>query len=90
MSTVNTTNMTTISFRTEEKKRDELDVIAANMDRDRSWVINEALEQYLELKRWQAEHIAQGIRDSNEGRTYSTEEVLAKIEQLHLERTQAE
>lgn len=70
---------THISFRTDEATCDELDKIAANMDRDRSWVINEAIAQYLDLKRWQIEHIRAGIADTDAGRTLSHEQVKAKL-----------
>ncbi len=47
-----------VSFRTEPAKITALDHVADALDRDRSYVINEALDAYLELHRWQAEHIA--------------------------------
>jgi predicted transcriptional regulator len=66
---------TTISFRTEEAKRDELDRLAEALDRDRSWVINDAIEHYLDLQRWQMHEIEKGIVDTDAGRTLSTEQV---------------
>ena len=77
MSTIN------ISFRTEESTRNNLDKLAASMDRDRSWIINDAIDDYLELRRWQAEEIRQGIEDSDAGRTFTMEEVRAQLDQLH-------
>jgi predicted transcriptional regulator len=73
---------THISFRTEESKCSELDKLAESMDRDRSWVINEAIDSYLELHRWQLERIEKGIAASKAGRTLSTEEVLQRIEDM--------
>ena len=74
---------TNISFRTEEATRDELDEIAARADRDRSWVINQAIANYLELDRWQREKIEAGIAATNAGRTRSTEEVRDQLAKLH-------
>ena len=41
-----------ISFRTEEKVREELDRIARSLDRSRNWVINEAIANYIDLHKW--------------------------------------
>lgn len=77
---------TNISFRAEDATRDELDEIAASMDRDRSWVINEAITNYLELHRWQRAKIEAGIAATNAGRTLSTEEVRDRLARLHAEK----
>jgi len=41
----------TISFRLESDKREVLDAVASSLDRDRSYVINEAIEAYLDIHR---------------------------------------
>jgi predicted transcriptional regulator len=69
----------TLNFRTEESKRDEIDRIAKSLDRDRTWVLNEAVSNYLDLHRWQLEHIENGMRNQAEGRTYSTAEARARL-----------
>jgi predicted transcriptional regulator len=74
-----------LSFRTEESVRDELDKIAENLDRNRNWVINEAINNYLALYRWQIDHIEQGMRDSDAGRTHSPEEIRAHFAKRHAE-----
>ncbi|HCU24028.1 MAG TPA: CopG family transcriptional regulator, partial [Deltaproteobacteria bacterium] len=51
------------------------DTIAAAMDRDRSYVLNEAISAYLELYRWQRKHIKEGIRQANAGELASDKEV---------------
>lgn len=68
-----------LSFRTEQTTRDELDRIAESLNRNRNWVINEAILAYLDLYRWQLEHIEQGLRDIEEGHTYSTAQVRARL-----------
>jgi predicted transcriptional regulator len=68
-----------LSFRTEEETRDDLDRLAESLDRNRNWVINQAITAYLDLHRWQMKHIEQGIRDIEEGRIYSTAEVRARL-----------
>lgn len=68
-----------LSFRTEESTREELDRIAGALDRNRNWVINQAIESYIDTYRWQLDHIEQGIEDAKAGRTLSTEQVRARF-----------
>ena len=53
--------MNTLSFRTENEIKQKLDVIAEQQNRDRSYIINQAIEYYLSLYDWQIEHIMQGV-----------------------------
>ena len=55
-------NRETISFRLEAGKKDKLDAIAAALDRDRSYLLNEAIDAYLEVHQWQIEHIREGVQ----------------------------
>jgi RHH-type transcriptional regulator, rel operon repressor / antitoxin RelB len=76
----------TISFRIPDEKKDELDRIAESFDRDRSWVINEAIDGYLDLYRWQLDHIDKAIRNVNAGsRTSSTEEIRGRLAKRNAE-----
>jgi len=66
-----------ISFALESGKREALDAIATAMDRDRSYVLNQAIDAYLEDHRWQIEHISEGIRQADAGEFASESEVRA-------------
>lgn len=68
-----------VTFRTETGKRDELDRLAKSLDRDRSYLLNEAVDQYLDLHRWQLEQVEKGIADIKAGRFKSLDEVRAKF-----------
>ena len=57
----------TISFRIEPGKRAAVDALAAALDQDRSAVINDAIEAYLELHHWQVEHIQCGLAEAESG-----------------------
>jgi predicted transcriptional regulator len=57
----------TVSFRIDPKKRMALDEIAEVLERDRSAVINEALDAYLELHHWQVEAIRRGLAEAESG-----------------------
>ncbi len=57
----------TISFRMDSEKIEALDAAASALDRDRSYVINGAIEAYLDVHRWQLEHIREGLRQADAG-----------------------
>ena len=67
---------TPLSFRTDIENVARLDAIAEAFSRNRNWVINEAIEAYLELHQWQVEHIKKGIAATD---TLSTDEVRSQM-----------
>ncbi len=64
-----------ISFRISPEKIAELDGIAKALDRDRSYLLNEAVETYLSEQRRFAAMVEEGREDIRKGRTFSHEEV---------------
>ena len=67
----------TVAFRLEGGKKRALDSIAKELDRDRSWVINDAIDAYLETHRWHLGHIKEGLRQAKAGEFASEGEVKA-------------
>lgn len=67
----------TITFRTDPESKTAIDEIAAGLDRDRSYVINEAISNYLEIHQWQVAHIKEGIRQADAGEFAKDSEVSA-------------
>jgi predicted transcriptional regulator len=59
----------------DNEKRQELDAIAEVSDRDRSYVLNEAIDAYLDVHAWQIEHIKKGLRQAEAGEIASDKEV---------------
>jgi predicted transcriptional regulator len=72
----------TMTVRVEPRTRKELDGIAAALDRDRSYVVNEALKAYIDVHQWQIEHIQQGLREANAGKFASAGKVKRVITRL--------
>ena len=58
----------TITVRIEPQMREALDAIATAQDRDRSYIVKDAIRAYLEFHQWQLERIEQGLREADEGR----------------------
>lgn len=67
----------TITFRVDARKKKTLDAIAADMVRDRSFVLNEAIDSYLEVHEWQVAHIKEGLRQAVAGEFAKDSEVAA-------------
>ena len=50
-----------------------LDGIAASLERDRTYVVSQALEAYIDTHQWQIDHIRQGLREANAGTSRNSE-----------------
>jgi len=55
----------TITFRLADQKRKEIDAIASGADRDRTYILNEAIDAYLEIHHWQIDHIKEGLKQAD-------------------------
>ena len=69
----------TISFRADARKIDELDELAAAQERSRSYLINEAIRNYVELHAYQDALVRQGLAEMRKGRVVSHEEVVKRV-----------
>jgi predicted transcriptional regulator len=69
----------TISFRLDSDKVDALDSLANALDRDRSYLLNEAVRAYLDLQQWQVDHIQEGIRQADAGEFISHDEIKKRV-----------
>lgn len=69
----------TISFRADAEKIDALDSLAAAQDRPRSYLINEAITNYIELHAYQDKLIRNGLQQMQEGRLTNHEEVVRRV-----------
>jgi predicted transcriptional regulator len=70
----------TISFRIDAEKVAQLDKIAKAMDRDRSYLLNEAVESYLSEQRRFAALVEEGLAASRRGELIDDDEVGRMIE----------
>ena len=66
-----------ITVRLEAAKRAELDELARATSRDRSFLVNEAIDAYLAVHRWQIARIEQGLRQAEAGEFAGEDEVNA-------------
>ena len=67
----------TITFNLDTDKKKVLDRIASSMERERTDILNDAIDAYLEIYQWQLDHIKEGLRQADAGEFATEEEVAA-------------
>ncbi|MGB8414056.1 MAG: ribbon-helix-helix protein, CopG family [Candidatus Binatus sp.] len=72
-------NEKTISFRAVAEKIEALDSLAAAQERPRSYLINEAIANYIELHTYQDALVRKGLEEMRKGRAVSHEEVVKRL-----------
>jgi len=72
-----------ITIRAPKEIVSEIDAIAAAMERSRNYIVNQALQQYVQTNAWQIERIKQGLADARAGNVTPAEEVFAAIAARH-------
>ena len=72
-----------ITIRTDKQIVNAIDALAGAMDRSRNYVVNQAIQQYLDANAWQVERIKEGLADAKAGRVFPADEVLAEIAAKH-------
>jgi predicted transcriptional regulator len=65
----------TISFRLDSDKVEALDELAEALERDRTYLLNEAVRAYLEVQQWQVAQIRASLCQADAGDLVSHEEV---------------
>ena len=73
-----------VTFRLDDDKLQVLDGLATTMDRDRSYLLNEAVENYIDLHQWQINEIRQAIAEADAGDFATNEEVRAAFDAFRL------
>jgi predicted transcriptional regulator len=67
----------TVSFRLKAEKIAQLDELGRAQARDRTFLLNEAVDAYLDVQRWQIEHIKESLRQADSGMGSPHEKVVA-------------
>jgi predicted transcriptional regulator len=67
----------TITFRADPRKVKALDRLARSLDRDRSYLLNEAVEQYLSVHEYHLDQIKRGLAEARAGKLLDYDEVKA-------------
>ena len=54
-----------VTLRLNPLKKKALDAIAAGLDRDRTYVLNQAIDAFLEAHEWQIAHLKEGLHQAD-------------------------
>ncbi len=70
--------MVAFTVRLDDEKARKLDQLASRLDRSRSWLAAQAIDDYLAREEWQIAEIEAGIAEADRGEFASTED-LARV-----------
>lgn len=74
-------NSDTISIRVPTQTHQKITAVAKDIDRSQNWLINQAIENYLETYDWQKEEIKKAITEADAGgKFYSSAEMDKMVE----------
>ena len=76
----------TITFRLETGKVQQLDAYAEQDQRDRSYLLNEAVDRYLEVRQLQVARIEEGLRQAEAGELIEHADVISRLRKRHTAR----
>lgn len=68
------------SIRTDTKTKKLLDKIAKSQERSVNFVVNEAIDSYLDYWDWSVDHIKKGLEEAKRGKGSPHDEVFSKLE----------
>jgi predicted transcriptional regulator len=71
-----------ITVRVAPRKRAMLDRLARATDRDRSYIVNAAIDAYLDAHAWQIKHVKYGLRQADAGEFATDAEVAAAYDRF--------
>lgn len=67
--------MKTTTVRIEENMLERLDNLAGTLSRPRSWVINQAIEKFVEYEEWFVKEVKAGLQEVEQGEIATDNEV---------------
>ena len=67
------------SIRVDERKLKRLDRLARSIDRPRSWVLGQAIDQYIEHQDWFTREVERGIEQADRGEIIPHDEVMSEV-----------
>ncbi len=73
------TKTSPVSLRLEAGLNERIAAIAVAMDRPKSWAIEQAVKDFVEVQEWQLAAVAEGIEAADEGRVVAHEAVAAWV-----------
>lgn len=70
------------SVRLPADRQKELDTLGKVLERPRSWLLNKAIEEFLEVHRWQISEIKKSLKEADAG-DFATEKEIRALNQKY-------
>jgi len=67
------------SVRLEPEKREQLDCLAASMDRPRSYLVRQAIDPFLEYHAWKLDRVEEGKAAADRGELVAHEDLFGEL-----------
>lgn len=74
-----------VSFRLRKQIKDDLAMLSETTGRSQTFLVEEALQEYIDLNVWQINAIKEGIKSAESDKFYSTEEILDQLEKKRVQ-----
>jgi predicted transcriptional regulator len=68
-----------VTFRMKKDRIKAIDELGKFYDRDRSYIVNEAVEEYLARRQWQLEEVNRALAEVEAGKFLTEEELLREV-----------
>jgi len=69
-----------VSVRLDPALNDRVASVATALDRPKSWVIEQAVQEFVAIQEWQLAAIDEGIRSADAGQLIAHEDVIAWVQ----------
>jgi predicted transcriptional regulator len=74
--------MKATTIRINDDMLGRIDCLANTLTRSRSWVINQAIERFIDYEEWFVQEVKDGLREIEQGEIATDDEVTAKFRKL--------
>ena len=71
-----------LTVRMDEDRLQALDKLAEGLDRDRTYVVTQAIDAFLDVQKWQIAYIEEAMREAQAGKFASAAEVAGVFSRL--------
>jgi len=85
MNVANPEENESVSFRLKKQIKNDLDVLSEATGKSQTFIVEEALQEYIDLNMRHINAINKGIQQANEGKLLSTKEVLERLEKKRVQ-----
>ena len=69
--------MKTTTVRINDNILERIDGLATTLSRSRSWIINQAIERFIDYEEWFVQEVTDGLKEIDQGKIATGDEVVA-------------